>query len=65
MVTGVPGTSVDTDRNNGVESVIKKYPNMKIVAHYSGSWTRRPAQRATARSFRRFRRWTASGSPRH
>src|SRR3954469_383241 len=30
MVTGVAGTSVDTDRNNGVESVIKKYPNMKI-----------------------------------
>jgi ribose transport system substrate-binding protein len=48
MVTGVPGTSVDTDRNNGVESVIKKYPNMKIVAHYSGSWDSSTAQRATA-----------------
>src|ERR1700745_967433 len=48
MVTGVAGTSVDTDRNNGVESVIKKYPDMKIVAHYSGSWDSSPAQRATA-----------------
>src|SRR6266481_3104159 len=48
MVTGVAGTSVDTDRNNGVESVIKKYPSMKIVAHYSGSWDSSTAQRATA-----------------
>jgi ribose transport system substrate-binding protein len=48
MVTGVAGTSVDTDRNNGVESVIKKYPDMKIVAHYSGSWDSSAAQRATA-----------------
>src|SRR5260370_8177589 len=48
MVTGVAGTSVDTDRNNGLESVIKKYPNMKIVAHYSGSWDSSTAQRATA-----------------
>src|ERR1700741_5359128 len=42
MVTGVAGTSVDTDRNNGVES------DMKIVAHYSGSWDSSAAQRATA-----------------
>src|SRR6201982_2267752 len=48
MVTGVAGTSVDTDRNNGVESGIKKYPDMKIVAHYSGSWDSATAQRATA-----------------
>src|SRR5689334_21720354 len=48
MVTGVAGTSVDADRNNGVESVIKKYPNMKIVAHYSGSWDSSTAHRATA-----------------
>jgi ribose transport system substrate-binding protein len=48
MVTGVAGTSVDTDRNNGVESVIKKYPNMKIVAHYTGNWDSSTAQRATA-----------------
>ena len=48
MVTGVAGTSVDTDRNNGVESVIKKYPNMKIIAHYSGNWDSSAAQRATA-----------------
>lgn len=48
MVTGVAGTSVDTDRNNGVESVIKKYPNMKIVAHFSGNWDSSAAQRATA-----------------
>src|SRR2546423_728710 len=48
MVTGVAGTSVDTDRNNGVESVIKKYSNMKIVAHYTGNWDSSAAQRATA-----------------
>src|SRR4029077_12147841 len=38
MVTGVAGTSVDADRNKSVESVIKKYPGMKIVAHFSANW---------------------------
>jgi len=48
MVTGVAGTSVDADRNKGVESVIAKYPGMKIVAHYTGMWDSATAQRATA-----------------
>jgi ribose transport system substrate-binding protein len=48
MVTGVAGTSVDTDRNKGVESVLKKYPGIKITAHYSGNWDSAAAQRATA-----------------
>ena len=38
MVTGVAGTFADTERNKGVESVIKANPDMKVVARYSGNW---------------------------
>jgi ribose transport system substrate-binding protein len=48
MVTGVAGTSVDADRNKGVESVLKKYPGMKISAHFSANWDSATAQRVTA-----------------
>jgi len=63
MVTGFPGTSVDTDRNNGSSPVIKKYPNMKIVAHYSGSWDSSTRKRATAAQLPSLPQVTASGSP--
>ncbi|MBG0511014.1 ABC transporter substrate-binding protein [Agrobacterium sp. MOPV5] len=45
MVTGVPGTSVDTKRNEGAEKVFKKYPDIKIIARVVGMWSQ-----ATARS---------------
>jgi ribose transport system substrate-binding protein len=48
MVTGVAGTFADTERNRGVDSVFKKYPGIKVVARYSGSWDSSTAQRATA-----------------
>jgi len=48
MVTGVAGTSVDADRNKGVESVLKKYPGMKLSAHFSANWDSATAQRVTA-----------------
>jgi len=48
MVTGVPGTFGDTERNKGVDSVFKKHPGIKVVARYSGNWDSATAQRATA-----------------
>src|SRR5690349_11427617 len=48
MVTGVAGTQADTDRNNGAMDVFKKYPNIKVVAKYTGMWDSATAQRNTA-----------------
>jgi ribose transport system substrate-binding protein len=48
MVTGVAGTQADTDRNKGAEDVFKKYPNIKVVAKYTGMWDSATAQRNTA-----------------
>jgi ribose transport system substrate-binding protein len=39
MVTGVPGTTVDTDRVRGYREVIGKYPGMKIVGEVNGMWS--------------------------
>jgi ribose transport system substrate-binding protein len=39
MITGVPGTSVDTLRNKAAHEVFAKYPDIKIVAETSGMWT--------------------------
>ena len=39
LVTGVPGTTVDTDRNRGFRDVIGKYPEMKIVGEVNGMWS--------------------------
>lgn len=39
LVTGVPGTTVDTDRNRGFRDVIGKYPDMKIVGEVNGMWS--------------------------
>lgn len=46
-VTGVAGTSVDQERNRGADTVFAKYPDIKIVAKYSGKWASDEAQRAT------------------
>ena len=39
LVTGVPGTTVDTDRNRGFRDVIAKYPEMKMVGEVNGMWS--------------------------
>ena len=46
-VTGVAGTGVDQDRNKGAEAVFAKYPDIKVIAKYSGKWASDEAQRAT------------------
>lgn len=48
MVTGLAGTSVDTDRNTGADQVFAANPGIKVVARYSGKWDSGEAQRATA-----------------
>jgi ribose transport system substrate-binding protein len=48
MVTGVPGTFVDEQRNKGADSVWKKNPGIKVVARYTGMWDSSTAQRNTA-----------------
>jgi ribose transport system substrate-binding protein len=48
MVTGVPGTHVDDQRNLGAEDVFKANPNIKIIARYSGMWASDVAERNTA-----------------
>ncbi len=48
MVTGIAGTSVDTDRNTGADQVFGANPGIKVVARYSGNWDSGVAQRNTA-----------------
>jgi ribose transport system substrate-binding protein len=48
MVTGVPGTFVDTQRTAGGMSVFAKHPGIKIVNKFSGQWDSGVAQRNTA-----------------
>jgi ribose transport system substrate-binding protein len=48
MVTGVPGTFVDTQRNAGGMSVFSKHPGVKIVNKIPGQWDSGVAQRNTA-----------------
>ncbi len=48
MVTGVPGTHVDEQRNAGADAVWKANPGIKVIARYSGMWASDVAQRATA-----------------
>jgi ribose transport system substrate-binding protein len=47
MVTGVAGTSVDEERNRGAADVFKSYPNIKIIAQYTGQWASDVAERNT------------------
>ena len=39
FVTGVPGTTVDTERTRGYREVVKKYPDVKIVGEVNGMWS--------------------------
>lgn len=48
MVTGVAGTFVDQQRNQGADSVWKKHPGIKVVNRYTGMWDSSVAQRNTA-----------------
>ncbi len=48
MVTGVPGTFVDTQRTAGGMSVFSRYPQIKVVNKYSGMWDSSVAQTNTA-----------------
>ncbi len=38
MVNGVPGTSVDRDRNKGAKEVFSQYPGINIIAEVVGMW---------------------------
>ncbi len=48
MVTGVPGTHVDQQRNAGADSVWKANPGIKVIARYTGMWASGVAQSNTA-----------------
>jgi ribose transport system substrate-binding protein len=48
MVTGVPGTFVDTERTAGGMSVFSRYAGIKVVNKYSGMWDSSVAQTNTA-----------------
>ena len=39
MVTGVPGTSVDTERTAAAKAVFAKYPGIHIIASAPGMWS--------------------------
>jgi len=44
MVNGVPGTSVDQDRQKGAKDVFAKSPDIKIIAELEGDWDSGKAQ---------------------
>lgn len=45
-ITGVPGTTVDTDRQKALKDVLAKYPGIHVVGSANGSWAQ--AQGKTA-----------------
>ena len=49
MVTGVAGTFVDQQRNDGADSVWKANPGIKVVNRYTGMWDSSVAERNTVR----------------
>ncbi len=46
FVTGVPGTSVNTERDEAAHAVFKKYPEIKIIAEPNGMWSQAVARKA-------------------
>lgn len=46
MVEGIAGAAGSTIRENAAEAVLKKYPNIHIVANVSGDWTETGAKTA-------------------
>jgi ribose transport system substrate-binding protein len=48
MVNGVPGTSVDTERQKGAQSVWKKNSGIKVIAKFAGLWDQAATQQGMA-----------------
>ena len=48
LVNGVPGTSVDSDRNKGAKDAFGKFPDIKILAELEGKWDSGTAQTVMA-----------------
>lgn len=48
MVNGVPGTSVDSDRNAGAKAVFAEYPDITVLAELEGRWDSGTAQTVVA-----------------
>lgn len=48
MVNGVPGTSVDSDRNAGAKAVFAEYPDITVIAELEGRWDSGTAQTVVA-----------------
>ena len=44
VITGVPGTSVDTARTAAAKAVFEKNPGIKIVAEGNGMWSQQVAR---------------------
>ncbi len=38
-ITGIPGTLFNTEVEDGADLVLKKYPNIKVIAAANGEWT--------------------------
>ena len=53
VLEGIPST-VNTDRVNGFSEVIKRYPEIKILASQPGSWNRQKAFEVTQNLLTRF-----------
>jgi ribose transport system substrate-binding protein len=49
LVTGVAGTSVDSDRTNGAKAIFAKYPDVKIIAEVNGNWSQATARQELAK----------------
>lgn len=49
LVTGVPGTTVDTLRTKGAKDVFAKYPDIEIIAEFPGMWAQGPAEEGMAK----------------
>lgn len=43
VLTGLKGSSPAVDRNKGMENVLAKYPDMKVIAVGDAQWIREPA----------------------
>ncbi|MFC6949516.1 sugar ABC transporter substrate-binding protein [Paraburkholderia dipogonis] len=50
VIRGVPGNSVDKRHVDGAMSVFKKYPDIHVIADYSGYWDDRTEQQETAKA---------------
>jgi ribose transport system substrate-binding protein len=43
-VTGIPGTLFNTEVEQGIDNVLKKYPNIKVIASVNGEWSQTAAR---------------------